>query len=315
MIMEKRAEKMEVAAVAGVSQFVADQIGGIFDIAFDSGGDKTSEGFLELLGLQDLPVSIFDLPAPAAPVEEATPSEPPPESSAVLNFPATPNSSSISSSSTEAATDTDPVKTQPEEHEQHETKKIDSKGGKNKRQKRQSEPRFAFMTKSEVDHLEDGYRWRKYGQKAVKNSPFPRSYYRCTSAMCGVKKRVERSSVDPAVVITTYEGQHTHPSTVLPRGVHPALLPPPLAAEMPPLPPPAEGLGSVLPSLQATELHFPYFTSYLPSPPMDFRHVSAGIITAPSGDLRDCKPTADILNRDHGLLQDVIRSDIGNKKE
>lgn len=31
------------------------------------------------------------------------------------------------------------------------------------------------MTKSEVDHLEDGYRWRKYGQKAVKNSPFPRS--------------------------------------------------------------------------------------------------------------------------------------------
>lgn len=30
------------------------------------------------------------------------------------------------------------------------------------------------MTKSEVDHLDDGYRWRKYGQKAVKNSPYPR---------------------------------------------------------------------------------------------------------------------------------------------
>lgn len=42
-------------------------------------------------------------------------------------------------------------------------------------QKKQREPRFAFMTKSEVDHLDDGYRWRKYGQKAVKNSPFPRS--------------------------------------------------------------------------------------------------------------------------------------------
>ncbi|TVT97458.1 EcWRKY-16, partial [Eragrostis curvula] len=79
-----------------------------------------------------------------------------------------------------------------------------------KGQKRARQPRFAFMTKSEIDHLEDGYRWRKYGQKAVKNSPFPRSYYRCTNSKCAVKKRVERSSEDPSVVITTYEGQHCH---------------------------------------------------------------------------------------------------------
>jgi hypothetical protein len=51
---------------------------------------------------------------------------------------------------------------------------IDSGKGKKKGEKKQREPRFAFMTKSEVDHLEDGYRWRKYGQKAVKNSPYPR---------------------------------------------------------------------------------------------------------------------------------------------
>lgn len=49
-----------------------------------------------------------------------------------------------------------------------------NKGAK-KGQKRTRQPRVAFMTKSEIDHLEDGYRWRKYGQKAVKNSPFPRS--------------------------------------------------------------------------------------------------------------------------------------------
>jgi Tfp pilus tip-associated adhesin PilY1 len=49
------------------------------------------------------------------------------------------------------------------------------KAKKTTNQKRQREARIAFMTKSEVDHLEDGYRWRKYGQKAVKNSPFPRS--------------------------------------------------------------------------------------------------------------------------------------------
>lgn len=43
-----------------------------------------------------------------------------------------------------------------------------------KGEKRRREERFAFMTKSEIDYLEDGYRWRKYGQKSVKNSPFPR---------------------------------------------------------------------------------------------------------------------------------------------
>uniref|UniRef100_A0A0A0KFM3 WRKY domain-containing protein n=1 Tax=Cucumis sativus TaxID=3659 RepID=A0A0A0KFM3_CUCSA len=74
------------------------------------------------------------------------------------------------------------------------------------------------MTKSEVDHLEDGYRWRKYGQKAVKNSPFPRSYYRCTNSKCTVKKRVERSCEDSSVVITTYEGQHCHHTVGFPRG-------------------------------------------------------------------------------------------------
>ncbi|OEL24151.1 putative WRKY transcription factor 57 [Dichanthelium oligosanthes] len=91
-------------------------------------------------------------------------------------------------------------------------------------QKRARQPRFAFMTKSDIDHLEDGYRWRKYGQKAVKNSPFPRSYYRCTNSKCTVKKRVERSSDDPSVVITTYEGQHCHHTITFPRAhLHAAL--------------------------------------------------------------------------------------------
>ncbi|KAI3516576.1 hypothetical protein L1887_15497 [Cichorium endivia] len=94
-------------------------------------------------------------------------------------------------------------------------------GGKIKKKgpKRIRQQRFAFMTKSEIDHLEDGYRWRKYGQKAVKNSPFPRSYYRCTNSKCTVKKRVERSSTDPTTVITTYEGQHCHHTVGFPRGL------------------------------------------------------------------------------------------------
>ncbi|CAI9089030.1 OLC1v1023516C1 [Oldenlandia corymbosa var. corymbosa] len=95
---------------------------------------------------------------------------------------------------------------------------------KKKGEKKPREPRFAFMTKSEIDHLEDGYRWRKYGQKAVKNSPFPRSYYRCTSQKCSVKKRVERSYQDPSIVITTYEGQHNHHCPATLRGNAAALL-------------------------------------------------------------------------------------------
>ncbi|KAL6495336.1 putative WRKY transcription factor 12 [Orobanche gracilis] len=72
------------------------------------------------------------------------------------------------------------------------------------------EPRFCFQTRSDVDVLDDGYKWRKYGQKVVKNCLHPRSYYRCTHSNCRVKKRVERLSEDCRMVITTYEGRHNH---------------------------------------------------------------------------------------------------------
>ncbi|XP_022950553.1 probable WRKY transcription factor 12 [Cucurbita moschata] len=72
------------------------------------------------------------------------------------------------------------------------------------------EPRFCFKTMTDVDVLDDGYKWRKYGQKVVKNTLHPRSYYRCTEENCKVKKRVERLAEDPRMVITTYEGRHAH---------------------------------------------------------------------------------------------------------
>ncbi|KAK9107426.1 hypothetical protein Syun_023437 [Stephania yunnanensis] len=73
-----------------------------------------------------------------------------------------------------------------------------------------TEPRIIVQTTSEVDLLDDGYRWRKYGQKVVKGNPHPRSYYKCTSAGCNVRKHVERASTDAKAVITTYEGKHNH---------------------------------------------------------------------------------------------------------
>ncbi|KAK7396984.1 hypothetical protein VNO78_18148 [Psophocarpus tetragonolobus] len=180
---------------------------------FDFSEDKGSLGFMELLGVQDYS-PLLDVSLPQT---SPQPSETKKDCSEVTNHqqqPATPNSSSISSASSEALNEEhNKTDHQPCQH----SKTKEQLKAKKTNQKRQREPRFAFMTKSEVDHLEDGYRWRKYGQKAVKNSPFPRSYYRCTSVSCNVKKRVERSFADPSIVVTTYEGQHTHPSPVMGR--------------------------------------------------------------------------------------------------
>ncbi|KAF8379599.1 hypothetical protein HHK36_029040 [Tetracentron sinense] len=95
--------------------------------------------------------------------------------------------------------------------------------GKIHRKKRASRPRFAFQTRSADDILDDGYRWRKYGQKAVKNSTYPRSYYRCTHPTCNVKKQVQRLSKDTSIVITTYEGVHNHPCEKLMETLSPLL--------------------------------------------------------------------------------------------
>ncbi|ONK72172.1 uncharacterized protein A4U43_C04F16530 [Asparagus officinalis] len=47
------------------------------------------------------------------------------------------------------------------------------------------EPRVVVQTTSDIDILDDGCRWRKCRQKAVKGNPNPRSYYKCTTvAFC-----------------------------------------------------------------------------------------------------------------------------------
>ncbi|GMH12353.1 hypothetical protein Nepgr_014194 [Nepenthes gracilis] len=90
------------------------------------------------------------------------------------------------------------------------------------------EPRVVVQTPSDIDILDDGYRWRKYGQKVVKGNPNPRSYYKCTCPGCPVRKHIERASHDLRSVITTYEGKHNHdvPAT-RGSGSHIAARPPP----------------------------------------------------------------------------------------
>ncbi|XP_015072957.1 probable WRKY transcription factor 51 [Solanum pennellii] len=71
---------------------------------------------------------------------------------------------------------------------------------------------IAFRTKTQLETLDDGYKWRKYGKKKVKTNINLRNYYKCSSGDCKVKKKVERDGSDSRYLMTTYEGKHNHES-------------------------------------------------------------------------------------------------------
>ncbi|CAN4105083.1 unnamed protein product [Withania somnifera] len=65
--------------------------------------------------------------------------------------------------------------------------------------------------KGEVYPPPDSWSWRKYGQKPIKGSPYPRGYYRCSSSKgCPARKQVERSRLDPTMLLITYCSDHNH---------------------------------------------------------------------------------------------------------
>ena len=62
----------------------------------------------------------------------------------------------------------------------------------------------------------DEYSWRKYGQKPIKGSPYPRGYYKCSTMRgCPARKHVERATDDPSMLIVTYEGEHRHTQSAM----------------------------------------------------------------------------------------------------
>ncbi|XP_011044779.1 PREDICTED: probable WRKY transcription factor 71 [Populus euphratica] len=211
--------------------------------------------------------------------------------------PSTPNSSISNSSSNDGATEEDPEKIKKHKQPKESTEDVDIDGDAKKvsktkkKEKRQKEPRFAFLTKSEIDHLEDGYRWRKYGQKAVKNSPYPRSYYRCTTQKCMVKKRVERSFQDPSIVITTYEGQHNHHCPATLRGNAAGMLSPSLLA--------STSIGQTFPQ--------DFLTRLLPPS-------NQGDQTSIFYQTHDPQHQHQLYAPDYGLLQDLVPSFIHKKQ-
>ncbi|CAA0408676.1 unnamed protein product [Arabidopsis thaliana] len=255
---------------------------------------------------------LTDLPLPQA------------ESSEVVNTtPTSPNSTSVSSSSNEAANDNNSgkevtVKDQEEGDQQQEQKGTKPQlKVKKKSQKKTREARFAFLTKSDIDNLDDGYRWRKYGQKAVKNSPYPRSYYRCTTVGCGVKKRVERSSDDPSIVMTTYEGQHTHPFPMTPRG-HIGMLTSPIL-DHGATTASSSSFSIPQPRYLLTQHHQPYNMYNNNSLSMINRRSSDGTFVNPGPsssfpgfgyDMSQASTSTSSSIRDHGLLQDILPSQI-----
>ncbi|PKA57512.1 putative WRKY transcription factor 11 [Apostasia shenzhenica] len=71
--------------------------------------------------------------------------------------------------------------------------------------------RVPAISSKMADIPPDEYSWRKYGQKPIKGSPYPRGYYKCSSLRgCPARKHVERAPDDPAMLIVTYEGEHRH---------------------------------------------------------------------------------------------------------
>ncbi|URE43969.1 WRKY transcription factor [Musa troglodytarum] len=81
------------------------------------------------------------------------------------------------------------------------------------RSKRRKKQRQKVVCHVPADGLSsDVWAWRKYGQKPIKGSPYPRGYYRCSSSKaCLARKQVDRSRADPAMFIITYTAEHNHP--------------------------------------------------------------------------------------------------------
>ncbi|PON73052.1 WRKY domain containing protein [Parasponia andersonii] len=77
--------------------------------------------------------------------------------------------------------------------------------------------RVPAISSKVADIPQDEYSWRKYGQKPIKGSPYPRGYYKCSTMRgCPARKHVERAPDDPSMLIVTYEGEHRHAQPGLP---------------------------------------------------------------------------------------------------
>lgn len=80
-----------------------------------------------------------------------------------------------------------------------------------KYKRRKNQQKRVVLQSTAKDLSSDMWAWRKYGQKPIKGSPYPRSYYRCSSSKgCIARKQVEQSCTDPSIFVITYTAEHNH---------------------------------------------------------------------------------------------------------
>ncbi|CAH2057739.1 unnamed protein product [Thlaspi arvense] len=100
------------------------------------------------------------------------------------------------------------------------TREIDNKDSKNVSKKRKiSEEKktekvkvFVGAGQEKGSSIDDGWCWRKYGQKEIHGSINPRGYFRCTHRFtqnCLAVKQVQKSDTDPTIFEVKYLGEHT----------------------------------------------------------------------------------------------------------
>ncbi|CAL1378393.1 unnamed protein product [Linum trigynum] len=90
------------------------------------------------------------------------------------------------------------------------TSKNDRPAGCTKKRKLAASRSWVKESRTLVD---DGYAWRKYGQKKILESDFPRHYYRCTHKFdqkCPATKQIQMLQDRPSPLYrTTYSAHHT----------------------------------------------------------------------------------------------------------
>ncbi|XP_061339213.1 probable WRKY transcription factor 70 [Gastrolobium bilobum] len=83
--------------------------------------------------------------------------------------------------------------------------------------------RKGAQTRITLSHITDDNHssWRKYGQKDIQNSKFPRSYFRCSRRYdqgCKATKQVQLTQENPDMYQTMYIGIHT--CKAIPKATH-----------------------------------------------------------------------------------------------